>query len=405
MEVKYQRCCGVDIHKKSITACLLTGAGKEVRTFGTMTAELRRLVEWLTEATCTHVAMESTGVYWKPIYNVLEETGLTVLVVNAHHIKAVPGRKTDVKDAEWIADLLRYGLLRGSFIPDRGQRELQELIRYRRSLIQERSREVQRIQKVLEGANIKLSSVVQDVLGVSGRAMLEAMVMGSTDATELAGLAKGKLRKQQDALEAALEGLLGAHQRIMLATQLRHIDFLDEQVGQLDAQVDERLRPYQEELERLDTIPGVGRRGAEEILAAIGTDMSRFPTVAHLVSWAKLCPGLNESAGKRRTGRTGKGNPYLRATLTEAAWAASRKRDSYLRAQYYRLKARRGAKRAAIAVAHSILVSVYHILRDGTVYQDLGANYFDERSKEAAKRQAVKRLERLGFTVTLVEAA
>jgi transposase len=406
MRVLYERCCGLDVHKKTVVACLLTPGRKEVRTLGTTTRELRELQRWLSEHGCTHLAMEATGVYWKPIYNLLEGGDLTLLVANAKHIKAVPGRKTDVKDAEWIAELLQHGLLHASFIPDREQRELQELIRYRRSLVGERAREVSRIQKVLEGANIKLASVVSNTMGVSGRAMLEALVAGEEDAATMATHATARLEASPEELVAALEGNMGAHQRLLLKLQLQHINQLDAAIAQVSTEIEERLRPFEDQLTRLDTIPGVSRRGAEEIIAAIGVDMSRFPSAAHLASWAKLCPGSNESAGKRKSGATGKGNPYLRQTLTEAGWAAGRTKTTYLAAQFHRLKARRGAKRAVVAVAHSILVIAYHILKEeGTVYTDLGANYFDERSKEATTRRTVKRLERLGYKVTLEPAA
>jgi transposase len=396
----------LDIHKKSVVACLLTPEGKEVRTFGTMTRDLLQLSDWLSEQGCTHVAMEATGVFWKPVYNLLEDSSMTLLVVNAKHIKAVPGRKTDVRDAEWIADLLQHGLLKASFIPDRSQRELQELIRYRRSLIGERAREVNRIQKVLEGANIKLASVVSNTMGVSGRAMLEALVAGTMEPTELASLATARLEATPEQLIAALEGGMGAHQRMLLGLQLQHVTQLDETIDRVSAEIEERLRPFEDQLARLDTIPGVSRRGAQEIVAAIGVDMSRFPTDRHLASWAKLCPGTNESAGKRGSAATGKGNPYLRETLVEAGWAAGRTKNTYLSAQFHRLKVRRGAKRAVVALAHSILIIAYHILEeDGTVYTDLGPNYFDERSKEATTRRTVKRLERLGYKVTLQPAA
>jgi len=347
--------------------------------------------------------MESTGVYWKPIYNLLEED-FTVLVVNAQHIKAVPGRKTDVKDAQWIAGLLRHGLVRGSYIPDRPQRELRELLRYRRSLIQQRAQVVNRIQKVLEGANIKLSSVASDVVGASGRAMLEAMVRGTEDPQELAALAKGSLRKKQGPLQDALRGLMGGHQRLLLESQLRHLDFLEEDISRLSAEVAARMRPFEEAVQRLDAIPGIGRRTGEESLAELGMDMGRFPTAGHLASWAKVCPGNNQSADKRKSGRAGHGNPWLRAALVEAAWAAVRTKGSYLAAQYHRLAARRGAKRAILAVAHTILVTIYHLLRHGTTYQDLGGKYFDERDRLTAVRRAVRRIERLGYKVTL-EAA
>lgn len=405
MEVVHQRCAGLDVHKKTVVACVITPEGRETKTFGTMTADLLALADWLCAKGCTHVAMESTGVYWKPIYNLLEDSGLQPLVVNAQHIKQVPGRKTDVKDAEWIADLLRHGLVRGSYIPDRWQRELREMVHYRKALIQERAREVNRVQKVLEGANIKLAAVVTDVMGKSGRAMLEAMVHGTEAPQVLAAMAKGKLQSKRDQLEQALRGVLGPHQRQMLASQLRHIDFLDQEIEQLDREITERLRPFEAILRRLDTIPGVGRRVAEEILVMIGVDMSRFLTAAHLASWAKLCPGNDESAGKRGSGRTGKGNPWLRTALLEAARAAARARDTYLAAQYHRIAARRGAKRAAVAVAHTILVIAYHIVKDGTTYQELGAHYFDKRAKETIARQAVKRLEQIGYRVTIEAAA
>mgnify|MGYP005856085561 CR=1 FL=1 len=405
MEVLYQRCCGLDVHKKAVTACLVTPGGKEKRTFGTTTDALLELADWLATSGCTHVAMESTGVYWKPVYNLLESTGMEVLVVNAQHIKAVPGRKTDIKDAEWIADLLRHGLLRGSFIPDRPQRELQELVRYRRSLIQERSREVNRVQKVLEGANIKLASVAANVLGVSGRAMLEALVRGEEDPSVLAALARGRLKKKQGELERALRGMLGAHQRMLLSAQLRHIDFLDQEIARLDVEIAERMRPFEEDLGRMGTLPGVGRRTSEEIVAVIGTDMSRFPSAHHLASWAKMCPGNEESAGKRRSGRTGRGNPLLRAAVVEAAWAASHTKNTYLSAYYHRLASRRGRKRAVVALGHTILLIIYRILKDKTTYLDLGADYFERKNKEATVRRAIRRLEALGYSVEIHEVA
>jgi transposase len=393
----------LDVHKKTVVACLITPEGQETRTFTTMTRDLLRLAEWLAEHQVTHVAMESTGVFWKPVYNLLEQD-FTVLVVNAQHIKAVPGRKTDVKDAEWIADLLRHGLVRGSFIPDRPQRELRELVRHRRGLIRQRSQVVNRIQKVLEGANIKLSSVVSNVVGVSGRAMLEAIVAGEATPEAVAGLAKGTLQKKRPQLEAALHGLAGPHQRFLLHKHLRHLDFLDGEIADLDREIEGRMRPFQEALQRLDTIPGVGRRGAEEFLAEVGPDMNRFPTAGHLASWARLCPGNNESAGKRMSGSTGGGNPWLRSALVDAAWGAVRARHTYLAAQYRRLAPRRGAKRAIVAVAHTILVIAYHLLNDSTSYTDLGANYFDERNRDAAVRAAVRRLQRLGYQVALQAA-
>lgn len=401
MEVVYSHCCGLDVHKKTVVACIITPEIKEIRTFSTMTDDLISMVDWIKSKGCTHVAMESTGSFWKPIYNLLEMENIEVLVVNAKRIKNVPGRKTDVKDAEWIADLLRHGLLQGSFIPSREQRELRELIRYRRSLIEERAREINRIQKVLEGANIKLSSVASDVLGKSGRAMIEAIIAGEEDPVILSELAQSRLKNKKAELQRALKGLLGHHQRLMLKTQLCHIDFLTEQIKSLDEEIKKRMLPFEEDLELLDTIPGVGRRAAEQILAEIGTDMNQFPTAAHLCSWAGLAPGNNESAGKRKSGRTLKGNQKLRSTLVEAARAASRTKNCYLSSQYHRLAARRGANRAAVAVAHSILTIVYYILKRRQPYIELGPTYYEERRRQAIINQSIKKLESLGCKVTV----
>jgi transposase len=409
MDVVYRAVCGLDLHKRRIVACAITTAAtgalqKEVRSFGTMTEDLLTLADWLTGVGVTHVAMERTGVLWKPVYNLLEDQ-FTLLLANAQHLKTVPGRKTDVKDAEWIAELLRHGLLRPSFVPDRPQRELRELTRYRTSLVQERSAEVNRLQKTLEGANIKLASVASDVLGASGRQMLEALIAGRTDPVALAALAKGKLREKLGDLQRALVGQVGAHQRFLLARQLAHLDFLQDQIEQVSAEIEARLRPFQAALARLDTIPGVGERTAQVLLAEVGADLTRFPSAAHLASWAGLCPGNNESGGKRRSGRTRKGSPWLRAALVEAAHGAARTKDSYLAALYQRLKARRGAKRAAVAVGHAILVIVYYLLSRGESYHDLGPTFLDERHRHAATRRAIRRLERLGYRVTLDPAA
>jgi transposase len=409
MEVVYARCCGLDVHKESVVACRVTpgpdGAPrKQVRTFGTMTADLLERADWLTEATVTRVAMESTGVYWKPIWNLLEGS-FELVLANARHIKAVPGRKTDVRDCEWIADLLRHGLLRGSFVPDRDQRELRELTRYRTSLVRERTAEANRLQKTLEGANIKLAAVATDSLGVSGRAMLTALVDGATDTAALAALAKGRLREKIPQLEQALAGRFGAHRRFMVAQQLAHLDFLDAAIARLSAEVAERVREDEPAIAHLDTIPGVGRYVAEALLAAIGTDMTRFPTASHLASWAGMCPGNNESAGRRRSGKTRKGSPWLRALLIQAAHAAARKRGTYLAALYRRLAARRGKSRAAVAVGHAILVIAYHLLRRETDYRDLGPGYFERRDRDAQQRRLVHRLERLGHKVSLEPSA
>ncbi len=338
------------------------------------------------------------------MWNLLEGS-FELLLVNAQHVKQVPGRKTDVRDCEWLADLLRHGLLRGSFVPDRPQRELRELTRYRTALLRERSAEVNRVQKTLEGANVKLAAVATDIMGKSGREMLAALVAGETNGKELAELAQGQLRKKLPDLERALTGRMAAHQRFLLAQQLAHVDFLGAQLERVSAEIRERLRPFEAALAALEGIPGVGRRTAEILLAELGTDMARFPTAGHLASWAGMCPGNNESAGKRKSGRTRKGSPWLRAALVEAAQAAGRTTRSYLGAQYRRLAARRGAKRAAVAVGHSILAIAHHLLRDGTAYQDLGVTYFDERDRLRVERRLVHRLETLGYSVSLQPAA
>ena len=406
MDVVHERCCGLDIHKKLIVACTIvfgSGSGqgphRALRTFGTMTDDLQHLSDWLSEQGVTHVAMESTGSYWKPVFNVLEDQ-FELVLVNARHLQAVPGRKTDVKDAEWIADLLRHGLLTPSCVPDRQQRELREAVRYRTSLVQERTAAANRLQKVLEGANIKLASVATDILGRSGREMLEALVAGQTDVTALADLARGRLRDKLPALERALAGRFGPHQRFLVAQILAHIDFLDETLQRLDTEIEERERPFEAVLDRLDTIPGVARRVAEIIVAEVGPDVHRFPSPGHLASWAGLCPGQDESAGKRRSGKTRKGNRWLRTALVQAAQAA-RRTKTYLAAQFRRLASRRGAKKAAVAVAHSILRIVYHLLIDQHPYEDLGELYFDNRQKDQVSRRLVRRLQRLGYAVHL----
>ncbi len=405
MHILYQRCCGLDVHKQRVSACLLLPGNdrrqqKVARSFGTTTSQLQALKEWLVAADCTHVAMESTGPYWKPVYNILEDS-FTLILANAQHIKALPGRKTDVGDAEWIADLLQHGLIRSSFIPSRPLRELRELTRYRKTLIQERSAEINRVQKVLEGANIKLGSVATNVLGVSGRAMLDALVNGTTDSNVLADLAQGRLRKKIPELQAALNGLIADHQRFVLGQQLAHIDSLNAMIVTCSAEIEQRFADHQELIRRLCTIPGVGQRTAETLLAEIGTDISRFPSAKHLASWAGLCPGNHESAGKRKSGKTRKGSRWLREALVEAARAAARTRTTYLAAQYHRLAARRGGNKAAVAVAHTILVISYHLIRDGGEYEDLGATYYDEMDRERVQRRLVRRLEAMGCRVTL----
>jgi transposase len=405
MEVVYSRCCGLDLHKRTVVACLLTPGPrakpvKEVRTFGTMTDDLLALADWLTAAGCTHVAMESTGVLWKPIYNLLEGS-FELLLVNAHHVKTVPGRKTDVRDSEWLADLLRHGLLRASFVPARPQREVRELTRYRTTLVRERSAEVNRLQKTLEGANIKLGAVASSLVGRSAREMIEGLLADAPDPAGLADLARGRLREKLPELERALTGRVGPHQRFLLAQQLAHIDYLDVAIERVSAEIAERLQPEDETLTRLATIPGVGRRIAEIVAAELGVDVTRFPSAGHLAAWAGVAPGNHESAGKRLSGKARKGSPWLRTALVEAAQAAARTQDTYLAAQYRRLAPRRGQKRAIVAVAHTILVIIYHLLCDQTTYRELGATYFDERERQDVERRLVRRLEALGNTVSL----
>jgi transposase len=400
MEPVYERCCGLDVHKKTVVACVRTPAGHETRTFGTMTRDVLTLADWLGEHQVTHVAMESTGVYWKPVYNILEGN-FTVLVVNAQHLKAVPGRKTDVKDAEWIARLLQHGLVRGSFIPDRAQRDLRDLTRHRTSLVRDRVCVVQRIQKVLEDTNLKLASVATDIVGLSSRTMLERLLSGEKNAAILAGLAKGRLRQKREALEAALEGVLRPHHRFLLVELLAQLDYLEEAVERVSGKIQEYTAPFQQEIEQLDTIPGINRTQAETLLAEVGADVSRFPTPGHLSSWAGVCPGNDESAGKRRSGKIRRGSPWLRTALVEAAHGAGRTKNTYLGAQYHRLAARRGKKKALVAVAHSILVIAYHVLTRKEPYHDLGSNYFDERDRVRIEKRLTKRLERLGYNVTL----
>jgi transposase len=410
MQVIHKRCCGLDIHKKIIVACLriLTGEGtfsKEVRTFGSTTRDLLKLSDWLTANACTHVAMESTGVYWKPVYNILEGH-FELLLVNAQHIKAVPGRKTDIKDAEWIAELLQFGLLRASFVPEPSQRELRDLTRLRISLVREHARAINRLQKILEDANIKLASVASDVMGVSARAMLNAIVEGKTDPVLLADMAQKRLREKIPQLQEALTGRVTSHHRFMIEQFLLHIDDLDTSIDRLNEELEKRCRPlFEVELELLDSIPGINIWKAQELIAEIGVDMTRFPTAQHLASWAGMCPGNNESAGKRKSGKTRKGNRWLEYSLVGAAHGASRTKNTYLQAQYHRIAGRRGKKKAIVALGHSILVITYHVLSRLKPYKDLGANHFDELDREGVRKRLVRRLERLGYDVALKKAA
>jgi transposase len=430
LRIIYKRVAGLDVHKKTVVATRMHVTEEdrvewETETFGTTTPDLLKLHDWLHEWNCTHVSMESTGDYWKPVFNILEDS-FEVWLVNAQHVKHVSGRKTDVKDSEWLAELMLHGLLKPSFIPPKPQRALRELTRYRTRLVQERARVVNRVQKLLEGANIKLSSVATDIMGVSARAMLAEIVAGQTDAEHMADLARGRMRNKIPELEKALTGLVQPHHRFVLAQQLDHIDFLDEKVEMLSIRIGQQLEsmswpdgPAEADASKdteegaqvadeselpltwdtavalLDTIPGVNRRIAEVMLAEVGLDMSRFPTADHLASWAGLAPGNHQSGGKRYSGRTTKGNKSLSSIMVQGAWSAVRTKDTFLKARYHRLAARRGKKRAIVAVAHSMLVSAWHMLTYQQPYQELGGDYFDQRKKETKVSYLVRRLEKL----------
>jgi transposase len=409
METLVERGCGLDVHQATVVACLLIvlkngRVQKQVRTFGTTTRELMGLREWLLSESCTHVAMESTGVYWKPIYAILEGA-FEIVVANAQHVKKVPGRKTDVKDAEWIADLLCHGLLRASFVPPKPIRELRDLTRYRRKLVESRTAERNRLLKLLETANIKLASVATDVFGVSGLLMLHALVEGKATAQEIAELAKKQLRKKIPELELALEGKVENHHRFLLRVQLRRLQAVEEDLGILEQRIQEKLKPYAAQFTLLQEIPGIDETLAAAIIAELGVDMGVFENVSQLSSWAGVCPGNNESAGKRKSSRIPKGNVYLKTALVEAAHSAAKAKGTYLRDKFYRLKARRGYKRAAVAVGHKILVAIYHMLSHQVCYNELGDVYLDSLNKHHLTRNLVSRLERLGYAVTLQQKA
>jgi len=409
MQTLVERGCGLDVHQATVVACLLIvlqsgKVYKQVRTFGTTTRDLMSLREWLLSEGCTHVAMESTGVYWKPVYAILEGA-FEIVVANAQHVKKVPGRKTDVKDAEWIADLLCHGLLRASFVPPKPIRELRDLTRYRRKLVESRSAERNRLLKVLETANIKLASVVSDVFGASGRLMLLALAEGKDTAQEMAQLAKKQLRKKIPELQLALEGRMEEHHRFLLSVQLHRLWAVEKDLAIVEQRIQDKLKPYSVEVTLLNEIPGVDTTLAGAIIAELGVDMSVFENVSQLASWAGVCPGNNESAGKRRSSRIPKGNVYLKTALVEAANAVAKAKGTYLRDKFYRLKARRGYKRAAVAVAHKILVAIYHMLSHRVCYNELGDLYLDKLNKHHLTRNLVHRLQRLGYTVTLEQKA
>jgi transposase len=405
MEVLYPRCCGLDVHKETIVACLrLVIEGKvvkETRTFATTTAALLALSEWLTTSECTHIAMEATGVYWKPVWHILSDGEFELVLANAAHIKNVPGRKTDVKDAEWVSDLLAHGLIRASFVPDTPTQEMRTFLRTRKQFVREKSSHILRIQKTLEDANIKLDSVITDIIGVSGRRMIEALIAGEKDPAKLARLADHRVKASQEMLREALRGRVTKNHRFLLRLHLDQIDAFDAAIAKIDREVEASIAPFRTAVEQVSSIPGIKDLGARVIVSEIGTDMSRFATDANLISWACLCPRSDESAGKRRSTRIRKGSPWLKTTLVQCAWAASRVKDSYLNAQFHRIRARRGPKKAILAVAASILTAVYHMLKDGTLYQDLGAKHFDTRSKEQQKNRLIKRLAALGYSVEL----
>jgi transposase len=405
MRIVYPRCCGLDVHKRSISACLLTpheegGTKQQVRRFGTVTRDLLELCDWLILNQVTHVAMESTGVYWKPVWNILEAS-VTILLVNAQHVKAVPGRKTDAKDCQWIADLLQHGLLRGSFVPPNPIRQLRDLTRTRASLRQDHTAVANRMQKILEDANIKLASVATDWLGVSGRAILSRLLDGEQDAGTLANLCRGRLRDKIPEMQLALEGRMTEHHRWMLRLQREQLEFLEAQIVKLETKIQEEMQTYQEAVNLCTTIPGIEALAAANLVAEIGVNMDQFPSAAHLASWAGVCPGNNESAGKRLSGKARNGSVWLRRNLCQAAWAASHSKNTYLSAQFRRLAARKGKKRALVAVGHTILVIVFHMLKNHQPYRDLGADYFDRRNGEQIKRSLIRRLERLGLQVTV----
>ncbi len=409
MEVLHPHCAGLDVHKDSVVACvrhMMEGAVKrEVKTFKTTTSELMALSAWLAAEGCTHIVMEATGIYWRPVWHILSDGDFELILANAAHVKNVPGRKTDVNDATWLADLMAHGLVRASFVPDEQTQEMRDLLRTRKQLVRERSSHIQRLQKTLEDANIKLDSVISDVMGLSGRAMVEALIAGENDPAALAGLAHRRIKAPRDSLRESLRGRVTKHHRFMLDLHLRQIDALDAAIARIDQEVDANVEPFRQAVEILSSIPGISTLSAQAILAEIGLDMGRFPTDGHLKSWAGLCPRNDESAGKRRSNRMRKGAAWLKTMLVQCAWAAVRTKGSYLQAQFHRLRSRRGPKKAIGAVAASILTAIYHMLKDGTLYQDLGPDHFDQRAKAAQTNRLLARLQNLGYAVQITPLA
>lgn len=396
MQVVYERCCGIDVHKKQLVACFRNGTKKETRSFGTLTRDIQELSQWLLERDCQKIAMESTGAYWKPVYNILELWGLETIIVNAHHMKAVPGHKTDAKDAEWIADLVQHGLLKASYIPTKEQRELREIVRYRKSLVEERSREINRLEKTLEGANIKLSSYVSELTGKSSLNLIRHAMGNEITNENIGDLIHESMWARKDVLLEAMKGVFTTIQKKLVLAILDHIDDMSKRIKEMDDTIASEMTKYEEAIKMLDAVVGIGRRSAEAIISEIGTDMSRFPTAAHLSSWAGLSPGNNESAGKRKSAKTCKGNKVLKTTLIQSAKTARKKADSFFKAQYDRIVVRRGANRATVAVAHSMLIAIYHMLKDNLPFRDLGGDYYNRFNTEAKARYHLRKLKELG---------